>query len=291
MKLDLKSLIIGTTVGVLLTSSFSIADLGQSHVKVENAYTSPSIVVMNNQEIPLEHPLLEVIHKDSDEAMLYMPMEDVLDHLYVQSNWDKDNNAVHLSSAMPMPKINTHLIDLSSGKDLDTQVIELMKNTGNWAYVEPYLQQLSDESLAKIIEIYNSKHPNTKEHKHVNDFINDIEESIKVNLHFSADVKDANHVGDQWNYYIECNGITYYPQNQNAEIELKESDLVLNLVVYEYDKGQSDYGSKKITIPYDLLNKRDTLKFTYDLSVVENGGRYAGNAASVEYTVSIIPRY
>jgi len=302
MNFDLKSLVIGASIGILLTSPFSLADLNPTSEQLEHVFTNPSKLYLNDIEIPLTHSIIEVLDIDDKTSTLFIPMNDVLGYMNYNTVIDTSTNTIHVTmkNQIPMstlsdatPVDNTVMISnlSSTGKQLDQEVIQLIQNTGNWSYIEPYLNQISDHTLKSVIEIYNAKHDNPTEHKHLSDYIKDEAHNFKVNLQFEAVVKDDNKVGDEWHYYLECNGQTFYPQNQNAEIELKGSDLVLDLVVYEYDEGKSDYAKKSLTVPYDLLEQRDTLKFTFDMDVTENGGRYSGNTANVEYSLSIIPYF
>lgn len=71
---------------------------------------------------------------------------------------------------------------------------------------------------------------------------------------------------------------------------MKDQKIVLNAYVYEYDDGKSDYGGCTFTVPYDEIMKGNTLTYSKDIIVTENGGRYKGNTAKIKFIMTVTPK-
>lgn len=59
----------------------------------------------------------------------------------------------------------------ASNNEIDAEAMETLKKTGNWGYIEKYLPQMTPNGIEKVVEIYNSKHENSSEHKKATDYI------------------------------------------------------------------------------------------------------------------------
>lgn len=59
----------------------------------------------------------------------------------------------------------------ASDNEADAEAIETMKKTGNWGYIEKSLPSMTDDGICKVVDIYNSKHSDTCEHKKASDYI------------------------------------------------------------------------------------------------------------------------
>jgi len=111
----------------------------------------------------------------------------------------------------------------------------------------------------------------------------------QAKLSFNIDLISNNSVGDEWFYYIKTNKNTYNSSDQNAIIELDGDNIPVELVVYEHDASKSDYGSSSFVIPYSEIIKGDVLTYTRTITVTENGGRYSGNTATIQFNLTITP--
>lgn len=59
----------------------------------------------------------------------------------------------------------------ASNNDIDAEAIEIIKQTGNWEYIEKYLISITNSGINKIVEIYNSKHTDPSQYKNAIDYI------------------------------------------------------------------------------------------------------------------------
>lgn len=57
--------------------------------------------------------------------------------------------------------------------DVDSQALDMMQRTGNWGYIEVYLPQMTNAGIDAVVNSYNSKHPNSSEHKKASDYYNE----------------------------------------------------------------------------------------------------------------------
>lgn len=171
-KLDMKSMFFGMVVGAgLLTAVTAVA---QSPIK--SVSYSDSKVYFYGKEVPLENPLVSVQKEGDSNYQLYMPVRELLEYMNFEVNWDNTNQSINLTMKNSQQnhggstKTNSPVESIDK-ENLDNELIRIMKQTGNWSYVEEYLPQVSEETVKKIVEIYNSKHQNTSEHKKASDYI------------------------------------------------------------------------------------------------------------------------
>lgn len=181
-KFDIKSLLIGLVVGAIVVSAgFATTKTKSPTIKVANAVStgekvnsvtvSNSKVYFNGNEINLKKPLIEVKKEDNSEPQLYMPIDELLEYMQFKVEWNKKENAVNLT--MKNQNINKSSENLTNMNmnEVDNKAIDIMQKTGNWGYVEPYFEHMSKEGIEKVVEIYNSKHINSSEHKKASDYI------------------------------------------------------------------------------------------------------------------------
>jgi len=176
MKFDPKSLLLGVVIGIFGVSSISLAANDPEVQKIESAFSNNSKVYFYNQEVPLTNPLIEVYNTEDSTTQLYMPAEDVLEYLNFDVDWSRDNNTISLTmknSAVQSESVRTELSTDLSLSELESNAIDLITKTGNWNYIEPYLYDLSDDVIKKIVSIYNSKHHKASEHKNASDYMHD----------------------------------------------------------------------------------------------------------------------
>ncbi len=108
-------------------------------------------------------------------------------------------------------------------------------------------------------------------------------------LDFTTTVLSNNSVGSDWYYYIQLQNHTYNLDDQSNIITLNGDNLGFELVAYEYDKEASDYGRTFLVVPYSELAKGMPLTYTETVKVVEDGGEYSGNVATIEFNVTLTP--
>lgn len=112
----------------------------------------------------------------------------------------------------------------------------------------------------------------------------------KATLSFSTNLISNNSVGNEWNYYIKVNNNTYNSNQQDTTIELNGDNIPIELVVYEYDESKSDFGSSSVVVPYSELIKGQTLTYRKVITVTENGGKYSGNTATIQFNLTVTPK-
>lgn len=172
-KIDLKSLVLGLAFGVLCVGSVTLASEDPELEEVQCVYYNDSKVFFNENEIPLEHKLIEAVSPDGTEAILYMPLDEIMTYMNFDVEWNEDVDTVILSMGGYNQKTSEHeneVLDLTIS-ELESNAIKLIQRTGNWDYIEPYLDDLSEDVIREIVRIYNSKHQNVSEHKKASDYI------------------------------------------------------------------------------------------------------------------------
>lgn len=171
-------------VGIMTVSASS------QYIKNATLRNSSSKVYFYGKEVKLEQPLLAVKLEGNQEEKLYMPLREILEYMNFNVEWNSQDSSVNLTMKQQMGK-STNMnnttnengqytggvacpIDLTKGS-LEENLIQMMQMTGNWRYVEPYLDKVDEETLREIVKIYNSKHANPAEHKVVEDYLQKID--------------------------------------------------------------------------------------------------------------------
>ncbi len=174
-KIDLKSLVLGLTLGLLCVGTVTIASEDPALEKVKCVYFNDSKVYYNQNEVPLNHKLIEAVSPDGSEAVLYMPLEEIMTYFNFDVEWNQDVDTVILSMqdfSQTNEGSQNMALDLTTS-ELENNAIKLIQRTGNWDYIEPYLDDLSDDVVREVIRIYNSKHNDISEHKKISDYIDE----------------------------------------------------------------------------------------------------------------------
>lgn len=54
----------------------------------------------------------------------------------------------------------------------DVKALDIMQRTGNWGYIVIYLPEMTNAGIDAVVNSYNSKHPNSNEHKKASNYYN-----------------------------------------------------------------------------------------------------------------------
>lgn len=108
--------------------------------------------------------------------------------------------------------------------------------------------------------------------------------STKVNITLQSVVcVQNNHVGNEWSYGATVNKKAIY-EGQTIEISTSPNGKITIVSMAEEDDSYPDYGSKTITVSVSNLKANSSTKYTANVTVVENRGRYSGNSAVWKFT-------
>ena len=112
-----------------------------------------------------------------------------------------------------------------------------------------------------------------------------VAEKFKVTISYSAKIASNDHVGNSWTTYIEV-GDTTIKKGKSAKVEVTGEDTIkIYCTAIENDKIP-DEGSVTIEVPIkDLKKGKNTYKSS--VTVTENRGRYSGNQAEWNFTVTV----
>lgn len=198
-KFDIKSIFIGFVIGILVVSiAFKVTEKisesttekktvavtsdeksSSTNDKKDNfnaskGVTSASInsnkVYFNGKEIKLKKSLVTIETDESSDPQLYMPMDELLEYMHFKVDWNSKDNAVYLT----MEQNNQEKIEVTDDipvNEADAKAIEIMQKTGNWGYIEKYISHMSANGIRKVVDIYNSKHTDSSQHKNASDYI------------------------------------------------------------------------------------------------------------------------
>lgn len=174
-RLDIKSLAVGLIAGVVATSvGIGTVSALETLSKIESATYSESKVYFYDKEVPLENSLVAIKPEGSENMQLYMPVRELLEYMQFNVEWNDENKSVNLTmNGNTNGNMNKTVPKDISKSDADQKALELIQNTGNWSYIEQYLPHMSNEAIERAVDIYNSKHTNTTEHKDAKNFIKD----------------------------------------------------------------------------------------------------------------------
>lgn len=96
-----------------------------------------------------------------------------------------------------------------------------------------------------------------------------------------------NHVGSDWNCFLSVQK-QIIKKGETLIIELKKRrPLVIEAHAIEEDKDYSDSGKKSMTLTYSDIIAIEKNRFELDVTVIENGGQYAGNIAKWKFIFEI----
>ena len=199
-KLDVKSIFIGFLIGIIGVSIVFVAaekisattnekktvevtadektvasnseekDNVTTREGIKSAVINNSKVYFNGKEIDLKKPLVTIEKDGNSEPQLYMPMDELLEYMHFKVEWNNKDNVVYLTMGQDN-KESTEVTPDISANEADAEAIEIMQKTGNWGYIEKYISQMSADGIKKVVDIYNSKHPDESQHKKASDYI------------------------------------------------------------------------------------------------------------------------
>lgn len=113
----------------------------------------------------------------------------------------------------------------------------------------------------------------------------------EIEIFFSTDIIYNNSVGNEWNSYMKHNDKYIFSSYYDNVITISNNkDIVLDAYVYEYDERSSDYGVSTFVIPYTDIIDGNIHTYTKEITVREDGGRYKGNTARINFTLVITPK-
>lgn len=157
--------------GVSLFPFTVIAKETSNQEKIQSASYLSAKVCFNGEEVPLKRPLVEVSSGDGTDTILYMPMQEMLEYMNFQVEWNARDNRVDLT----MNGYGGQKTEDPAGlpqNETDRTALDIMQRTGNWGYIEPYLPYMSNAGIDAVVASYNSKHMNVQEHKKAADYYN-----------------------------------------------------------------------------------------------------------------------
>ncbi|WP_010291785.1 hypothetical protein [Clostridium senegalense] len=198
-KFDIKSIVVGLAIGIIGASvvftvgkiktntkasdvfvteekkSTTITNDQLSTIPVAEGIKSAAItndkVYFNKNEIKLKDPLITIVKDGSSEAKLYIPMSEFLEYMNFKVEQNSKDSSVNLTmNGENSPKDMEVASDISKN-EADAKAIEIIQKTGNWGYIETYLPHMTADGIERVVEIYNSKHINSSEHKKASDYI------------------------------------------------------------------------------------------------------------------------
>ncbi len=109
----------------------------------------------------------------------------------------------------------------------------------------------------------------------------------KVNVTLqSVTCIENNHVGNEWGYGATVSKKAIY-EGQTVEITTTPTGKITIVSMAEEDDSYPDYGSKTLTVSVSKLKTNTITKYTSNVTVVENRGRYSGNSAVWKFTYII----
>lgn len=149
----------------------AIAEETPNQGKIQSASYLSAVVYFNGEEVPLKSSLVQISSIDGSDTVLYMPMQELLEYMNFQVEWNTRDNRVNLT----MNGYGGQKTEEPAGlpqNETDQTALDIMQRTGNWGYIEPYLPYMSKAGIDVVVASYNSKHMNAAEHKKASDYYN-----------------------------------------------------------------------------------------------------------------------
>lgn len=115
---------------------------------------------------------------------------------------------------------------------------------------------------------------------------NSIERKISIKLESILQVSN-NHVGTDWNHFLSVQKQVIKKGEKVIFTLEKRAPMSIEAHSVEADKDYDDYGKSSIDFIYSDLIAIDKNRFEMDVTVVENGGQYAGNTAQWKFLFMI----
>ena len=184
-KFDFKSVVLGFVIAFI---GLTVAHTVNAANFIREASFSQVKLYWLGQEVPLENPLISIVADGDTEAILYMPVREFLEFMNFVVEYDVQNDRVNLSmigmagDSQTQPYAwngigvysggySEHPSTLSQA-EVDRRAADIMQRTGNWSYVEPYLPYMSNQGITRMVNIFNSKRPNPRQHRNAQDYFN-----------------------------------------------------------------------------------------------------------------------
>jgi hypothetical protein len=139
--------------------------------KIKAANFNNYKVYFNGKEITLQKPLVSITSEKDSEPQLYMPFDEILKYMHFNIKVDEKNNSVYLTMGQKDQLDASEDLSKLSGNEADLTATDIIQKTGNWSYIEKYLKYMTNDGIKKVVDIYNSKHENTAEHKNTADYM------------------------------------------------------------------------------------------------------------------------
>lgn len=100
-------------------------------------------------------------------------------------------------------------------------------------------------------------------------------------------VVSNNHVGHDWTMYLKI-GKLAIREGETTTIQLsKRAPLRIEAHAIEEDRDYPDAGTKALELSYSNVIAIEKNRFEIEVTVIENGGQYAGNLAIIKFLVLI----
>ena len=124
---------------------------------------------------------------------------------------------------------------------------------------------------------------------------------VKEKKEYSSDEFDAgifkyefvlisnNSVGNEWGCWLSHNGDMIGLFTDVVDVQFEGGFAEFEAVVYESDDSKSDFGTANILIPEEVFINRTTNTYEVLVTIVENGGRFKGNRATVKFYLTVFP--
>ena len=118
------------------------------------------------------------------------------------------------------------------------------------------------------------------------EIIEPIERKISIKLESVLQVSN-NHVGTDWSHFLSVQK-QVIKKGETLILTLeKRAPMSIEAHSIETDKYYNDYGKSSMDLIYSDLIAIDKNRFEMDVTVVENGGQYAGNTAKWKFLFMI----
>lgn len=157
--------------GASILNFTAVAEETLNQGKVPSASYLSAAVYFDGEEVPLKSSLVQVSSDDGSDPVLYMPMQEILEYMNFQVEWNARDNRVNLT----MNGYGGQKTEEPAGlpqNETDQTALDIMQRTGNWGYIEPYLPYMSNAGIDVVVASYNSKHMNASEHRKASVYYN-----------------------------------------------------------------------------------------------------------------------
>lgn len=157
---NVKSLICGLLIGILgtigITKAFAAEEIKLA--KYENVKVS-----INNSIIPLKNSFVSIVKRGENDAKIYMPAMEILDHLGYNVEWNASEHSINIEGKAQNSICNDEtaknlqkdaVSKNTEGNQGDKLALEIMQKTGNWKYVEPLFPYMTPDGVKEVVDLY-----------------------------------------------------------------------------------------------------------------------------------------